>query len=223
MAFQHVALMRFPETLTPDELAWMDQLIRTWPEAMVGLESLAWGTDVSGRAQGCQFGLVVRFRDEAAAAAYQGHPRHQELVHWIRAHAGEVLAFDFPWPTPERGKGGAAVPIAGWGPILLFVDRFAECRVFYEQGLGLVPQVQRPGYVEYAVPPLTLALHATEHPRAGPGPVALHLHVDDVDAMAAQLTGAGFPPPGPVALQPWGRELGVVDPSGFAFDLLEAR
>lgn len=111
--------------------------------------------------------------------------------------------------------------IVGWGPVLLFVDRFAACREFYEQGLGLVPQVQRPGYVEYAVPPLTFALHATEHRRPGPGPVALHLLVDNVDAMAAQLTAAGFPPPEAVEKQPWGRELAVVDPAGFAFDLLE--
>lgn len=99
MAFQHVALMRFPHTLAADELAWMNRVIRTWPEVIGGMESLAWGTDVSGRAQGFQFGIVVRFRDEAAAQGYQVHARHQELVHWIRDRAGEVLAFDFPIPN----------------------------------------------------------------------------------------------------------------------------
>ncbi len=99
MAFQHVALMRFPHTLATGELAFVDQLIRTWPETIGGIESVAWGTDVSGRAQGFQFGIVARFHSEAAAEAYQVHPRHQELVRWIRDRDGEVLAFDFPIPS----------------------------------------------------------------------------------------------------------------------------
>ncbi len=226
MSFQHVALMRFPHTLTPGDLAAMDDVIRAWPQAIGGIESLAWGTDVSGRAQGCQFGIVVRFRDEAAAQAYQDHPRHQALVHWIREHAGEVQAFDFPIldrepPRAEGREAGGGAAVVGWGPVLLFAERFAECRAFYEGGLGLVPATERPGYVEYVVGAVTLALHATDHRRAGPGPVALHLYVDDVHAMATQLTDAGFPPPGPVAQQPWGRELSVMDPDGFQFDLLE--
>lgn len=88
--------MRFPEPLSEGDLAWMDKVIGAFPAAIGGMESLAWGTDVSGRAQGYQFGLVVRFRDAAAAQAYQGHPRHQELVQWIRERGGQVLAFDFP-------------------------------------------------------------------------------------------------------------------------------
>lgn len=108
-----------------------------------------------------------------------------------------------------------------WGPVLLFVDRFDACRAFYEQGLGLAPRTARPGYVEYAVGGATLALHATAEVRPGPGPVALHLYVESVDAMARKLAGAGFSPAGPVVDQPWGRELPVVDPAGCAWDLLE--
>ncbi len=92
--------MRFPNPLGKEDLDWMGRIIGDFPDAIGGMDGLSWGTDVSGRAQGYQFGLVVRFRDAAAAEAYQVHPRHQDLVQWIRARGGQVLAFDFP--TPEH-------------------------------------------------------------------------------------------------------------------------
>jgi predicted enzyme related to lactoylglutathione lyase len=114
--------------------------------------------------------------------------------------------------------------VTGWGPILLFIPEgptFDQCRLFYEHGLGLTPQTVRPGYVEYPVGSGSLALHATAAPRTGTGPVALHLMVSDVDAIAAQLNAAGFQHDAAVVTQPWGRELAVTDPAGFSFDVLE--
>lgn len=114
--------------------------------------------------------------------------------------------------------------VTGWGPILLFIPEgpiFDQCRRFYEHGLGLTPAAARPGYVEYPVGSGSLALHATAEPRAGTGPVALHLMVSDVDTVAATLSDLDFLHGASVVTQPWGRELAVTDPAGFSFDLLE--
>jgi catechol 2,3-dioxygenase-like lactoylglutathione lyase family enzyme len=115
----------------------------------------------------------------------------------------------------------AAPPSIRFGPVLLFTDHLQECRRFYEAGLGLVPASSRDGYVEYRLANGTLALHAAAEPRGARGPVALHLVVDDIEEMAERLRAAGFPPDGAPADQPWGRELSLIDPGGFAFDLLE--
>jgi hypothetical protein len=99
MAFQHIALLRFPRDLTADELQWADRLIAGWPGLIPGIQTLSWGQDVSGRSQGFQFGIVIRFESRDHAAAYQPHPRHQEFATWAAERGAEVLAFDFPIPA----------------------------------------------------------------------------------------------------------------------------
>lgn len=96
MAFQHLALIKFPHELGTEDLAFISAVVGSWPGEIQGLDSVNWGTDVSGRSQGYQLALVLRFSTAEAAHGYQPHPRHQDLVRWIRAHDGEVLAFDFP-------------------------------------------------------------------------------------------------------------------------------
>jgi hypothetical protein len=96
MDFQHVVLIKFPRALTDAERTWMDDLIGHWPETIGGITSLRWGWDVSGRARGYAFGIVITFVSAAAAAAYQPHPRHQEFARWVAQEGGEVLAWDVP-------------------------------------------------------------------------------------------------------------------------------
>lgn len=98
MAFQHIALLRFPRDLTADEVVWANRIIAAWPSVIPGIQTLSWGQDVSGRSLGFQFGIVIRFESPAHAANYQPHPRHQEFAAWAAQHGAEVLAFDFPVP-----------------------------------------------------------------------------------------------------------------------------
>jgi hypothetical protein len=102
MAFQHLALIKFPRELAAEDLDFIHRVVESWSGEIPGLQSAVWGTDVSGRSQGYQVALVLRFASADAAHGYQPHPRHQELVRWIQSQAGEVLAFDFPIPDPSR-------------------------------------------------------------------------------------------------------------------------
>jgi hypothetical protein len=101
MDFEHVALIKFPRDLTPDEVGWIDGLLGEWPTTIGGMRSLRWGFDVSGRAQGYTFGIVITFESAEAAEAYQPHPRHQEFAQWARSVGGDVLVVDLPG-EPER-------------------------------------------------------------------------------------------------------------------------
>ncbi|MCY0898955.1 MAG: Dabb family protein [Firmicutes bacterium] len=95
-AMQHVVLIKFPRDLTQEEHQWINQLLARWPGEIGGISRLHWGTDVSGRSRGYQFGIVMEFVSEEAESRYHPHPLHQEFAQWVAREGGEVLAFDFP-------------------------------------------------------------------------------------------------------------------------------
>ena len=94
---QHVVLIKFPRQLGQDEVAWIDERLKAWPEAIEGIISHRWGFDVSQRSRGYQWGLVVEFASQEAEDRYHPHPKHQEFAQWVTQQGGEVLAFDFPF------------------------------------------------------------------------------------------------------------------------------
>jgi len=98
---QHVVLVNFPREVTSEESQWIDALLLRWPKEIGGIRSQHWGWDVSGRSQGYQWGLVMEFESEAAAARYQPHTLHQEFAQWVKQVGGQVLAFDFPLGEDE--------------------------------------------------------------------------------------------------------------------------
>jgi len=109
------------------------------------------------------------------------------------------------------------------GPLLLFTTAFDETVRFYERLLGVSAQRAHDGYAEISCGPVTLALHRAGSGEAGAGPLHLHFATDDVEAAAATARDAGALSVSEPQAQPWGREVTVVDPGGFAFELVEAR
>lgn len=95
---QHVVLFSFPDPL-PDATT-LSEMVRGLPRRISGIRRCHVGQDVSGRAHGYQWALVMEFESAEALAEYGPHPVHQELVRWLRERQADVLAFDFAL-TPE--------------------------------------------------------------------------------------------------------------------------
>ncbi|MCL8208493.1 MAG: Dabb family protein [Actinomycetia bacterium] len=107
-AMQHVVLFHFPRDLGPEEDATLRGRVQNLLANIPGIRSCRFGRDVSGRSGPYQYGLVMEFVDEAAAAAYQPHPVHQDVVRWLKEQGADILAFDFPL-TAETDFGGSRV------------------------------------------------------------------------------------------------------------------
>ena len=93
---EHIVLFKWKAEATAAQIA----------EAVAGLKGLkgdvpdvldlSVGENFSDRGQGFTHGLVVRFPDKAALAAYGPHPAHQHIVQtFIDPIRESVLAFDY--------------------------------------------------------------------------------------------------------------------------------
>lgn len=98
-AMQHIVLIKFPQVLTEEDTRWINRHLSQWSERIEGIARIHWGTEVSGRSRGYQWGLTIEFVSAEAEAQYHPHPVHQEFAQWVAAANGEVLAFDFPLET----------------------------------------------------------------------------------------------------------------------------
>jgi predicted enzyme related to lactoylglutathione lyase len=107
------------------------------------------------------------------------------------------------------------------GPLLLFTPAFDDTVRFYERLLGVPARRIHDGYAEIAAGAVTLALHRSRAGEEGVGPLHLHFETDDVEAAASAARSAGASAVGEPQVQPWGREVTVVDPGGFSFELVE--
>ncbi len=96
MAVEHLVLFRWqPEATTP-QIAAAVAALRGLVEAVPGILQLSCGENFSDRARGFTHGLVVRFDDRTALAAYQEHPAHQAVVReQIQPILAEILALDY--------------------------------------------------------------------------------------------------------------------------------
>jgi hypothetical protein len=93
---EHIVLFRWIESATPEAIERVLDGLRGLKTTIPGIVDLTCGPDFSGRAQGYTHGMVVRFADRAALAAYGPHPAHQHVLktHIEPIRAG-VLACDF--------------------------------------------------------------------------------------------------------------------------------
>jgi predicted enzyme related to lactoylglutathione lyase len=101
---------------------------------------------------------------------------------------------------------------------------------FYQQLLGRAPTKHIPAvYAEFELPGLRLGIfkpkegnQAEFFSNAHSGSMSLCLEVANLDDAIAQLTAAGYPPPGEVKVASHGREIYAYDPAGNRLILHQA-
>lgn len=92
---EHLVWFKLKDGTPQSEQQAMLDGLRELPRHIEGIEHLACGEDFSGRSNGFQIGLVVRFTSRAALETYGPHPAHQAFVERFRPLWAEVQALDF--------------------------------------------------------------------------------------------------------------------------------
>ena len=92
---EHLVWFKLREDVAEADKAAMLQGLRDLPSQIEGIEHLACGEDFSGRSNGYQIGLVVRFSSRAALDAYGPHPVHAAFVACFKPLWEDVRALDF--------------------------------------------------------------------------------------------------------------------------------
>ncbi len=87
---------KFSEKTTNEQKTEIKQMAKTLKEEIPGIISLAVGTNFSERNHGFEIGLTVRFEDKKALEVYGPHPKHQELVAYLKeVGLTDIIVLDF--------------------------------------------------------------------------------------------------------------------------------
>jgi catechol 2,3-dioxygenase-like lactoylglutathione lyase family enzyme len=173
-------------------------------------------------------------------AAADRRPGTRSLVSAMLAGTArpDTAASFVGWVTSELATRKAGPDMTGWekriGAITLFVEDVAASREFYQRVFDLSPFDDGPANVGFRLTGLyfflTLSANATDMiapltaGAAGTGPRHVFaIIVDDVDAVAAELTGKGVPFVNGPEDRSWGmRTLNFADPDGYIWEIAQA-
>jgi hypothetical protein len=92
---EHLVWFKLKDEVTDEQKTAMLNGLRGLQGQIEGIEHLACGEDFSGRSNGYQIGLVVRFSSRQALDEYQPHPIHKAFVEEFRPLWDDVKALDF--------------------------------------------------------------------------------------------------------------------------------
>jgi hypothetical protein len=81
--FLHTFAFRWKTALTEEQKQRIFTEISALQGQIPGLLETSVGFNTSTRAQGYEFGGVMKFPDRASFEAYNGHPIHQQLLTWL--------------------------------------------------------------------------------------------------------------------------------------------
>ena len=92
---EHLVWFKLKPEVTSEQTRDLLEGLRALPAQIPGILHLACGEDFSGRSQGYQVGLVVRFESREALANYGPHPAHETFIATFRPLWESVMALDF--------------------------------------------------------------------------------------------------------------------------------
>ncbi len=94
---KHIALFRFKEGTTEDQITGIFDSILDLTEEIPGIEDYVAGPNNSpeGLNQGYTHGFILTLSDAGARDGYLSHPEHEKIKALLLPHAESVLAFDF--------------------------------------------------------------------------------------------------------------------------------
>lgn len=93
---EHIVGLKFSEETTSEQKAKVKKMARTLKGEIPGIVSLAVGTNFSERNHGFEIGLTVRFENREALDVYGPHPKHLELVSYLKeVGVKDILVLDY--------------------------------------------------------------------------------------------------------------------------------
>lgn len=96
MGIRHVALFRWAESTTPEQVADIERRLAGLPGSIPQLRAYAFGADLGIGSGNFDFAVVADVDDEAGFVAYRDHPAHQEVLGVLRPLLAERAAVQFP-------------------------------------------------------------------------------------------------------------------------------
>ena len=112
--------------------------------------------------------------------------------------------------------------------VIVYVSNMERSIAFYRDTLGLPLRSESPGWSEFDVDGLTLALHISRTPGSAPeamatGQAELSLEVSDLDQAHTTSQSQGIAVNDPMLLENLGKRIVTLrDPDGLAITLVEA-
>ena len=96
-ALRHVVLFAFKESATPEQVDAIVTGFATLPQAIPGIVSYEWGTNVSpeGLNDGFTHCFTLSFGSAEARDGYLEHPAHQAFVATLGASLARSLVLDY--------------------------------------------------------------------------------------------------------------------------------
>lgn len=81
---EHIVLLKFYNSTTAKEKSELIRKTLALKEVIPGIIDIQQGHNFSERSQGYEMGLTVRFTDRTALENYGPHPKHQEIVSYMK-------------------------------------------------------------------------------------------------------------------------------------------
>jgi antibiotic biosynthesis monooxygenase (ABM) superfamily enzyme len=91
----HMFAFRLKPGVTEEQKDRMLREIKALQKQIPGILETVIGNNDSPRGQGYEIGGAMKFPDQAALAAYNAHPVHQELLKWL-VPLIDAIEVDFP-------------------------------------------------------------------------------------------------------------------------------
>ena len=95
MALRHIALFRWQDGTTPEQVARVEEALGALPGVISELDAYAFGPDLGVGPDTFDFAVVADVADESAFVAYRDHPEHRAALSMIRPLLADRAAVQF--------------------------------------------------------------------------------------------------------------------------------
>lgn len=95
MGIRHIALFRWNDTVTPDQVEQVITALSKLPAAIPELKNYAFGADLGFAAGNYDFAVVADLDGEDGFRAYQDHPDHRAALAIIAPMLADRVAVQF--------------------------------------------------------------------------------------------------------------------------------
>lgn len=92
----HIVLFKWQPAIPSEAISQIMEELRNLQSLIPGILEISCGENFTGRSQGFQHGLLVKFSDRNALSTYQDHPAHQNVVeNLIKPILQDIVALDY--------------------------------------------------------------------------------------------------------------------------------